>query len=70
MLNIGVKDEYKKVLEKLGFELDDLISEEVDAALGNGGLGRLAACYLGNILVLTIRFTCHPKLCCKHGQVL
>ena len=41
MLNMGVKEEYTKALENLGFSVENLIGEEVDAALGNGGLGRL-----------------------------
>ena len=49
MLNMGVKEKYKSALEKLGFSITDLIGEEVDAALGNGGLGRLAACYLDSL---------------------
>jgi starch phosphorylase len=49
MLAMGVKDEYKTALDKLGFSLDGLIEEEEDAALGNGGLGRLAACYMDSL---------------------
>ena len=45
LLNLGVTDEVRKTLEEKGINID--IFEEVDdAALGNGGLGRLAACYL------------------------
>jgi starch phosphorylase len=46
LLNLGLKDKYKDGIAKLGFNLEDLIDNERDAALGNGGLGRLAACYL------------------------
>jgi len=46
LLNLGLKDQYKDGIDKLGFNLEDLIDKERDAALGNGGLGRLAACYL------------------------
>ncbi|KAF9007192.1 glycogen phosphorylase [Cyathus striatus] len=46
MLNLGLKDKYKTGIEKLGFNLEDILEQERDAALGNGGLGRLAACYL------------------------
>jgi starch phosphorylase len=46
LLNLGLKDQYKKGVDKLGFNLEDILDQERDAALGNGGLGRLAACYL------------------------
>jgi len=52
LLSLGVKDIYKKALDELGFRLEDLIGEEVDAALGNGGLGRLAACYMDSLATL------------------
>ncbi|KAH7922471.1 glycosyltransferase family 35 protein [Leucogyrophana mollusca] len=46
LLNLGLKDQYSTGVEKLGFNLEDLLAQERDAGLGNGGLGRLAACYL------------------------
>ncbi len=46
LLNLGLKDQYKDGVQKLGFSIEDLLDKERDAALGNGGLGRLAACYL------------------------
>ncbi|KXN85932.1 Glycogen phosphorylase [Leucoagaricus sp. SymC.cos] len=46
LLNLGLKEKYKEGVEKLGFNMEDLLEKERDAALGNGGLGRLAACYL------------------------
>ncbi|KAJ7576033.1 glycogen phosphorylase [Mycena floridula] len=46
LLNLGLKDEYKDGVKKLGFNMEDILEQERDAALGNGGLGRLAACYL------------------------
>jgi len=52
LISLGVKDIYKKALDELGFRLEDLIGEEVDAALGNGGLGRLAACYMDSLATL------------------
>ncbi|KAJ8494788.1 hypothetical protein ONZ45_g13120 [Pleurotus djamor] len=46
LLNLGLKDKYKDGIQQLGFSLEDILEQERDAALGNGGLGRLAACYL------------------------
>ncbi|KAF9260379.1 glycogen phosphorylase [Marasmius fiardii PR-910] len=46
LLNLGLKDQYKEGIKSLGFSMEDLLEQERDAALGNGGLGRLAACYL------------------------
>ena len=46
MLNLGLKDQYKEGVQELGFSIEDILEQERDAALGNGGLGRLAACYL------------------------
>lgn len=39
LLNLGLKDKYNDGVGKLGFNLEDLLDEERDAALGNGGLG-------------------------------
>lgn len=49
MLNIGLKDVAKAGLSELGFRIEDIIEQEHDAALGNGGLGRLAACFLDSL---------------------
>jgi starch phosphorylase len=46
MLNLGLKGQFEEGVQKLGFTMEDLLEKERDAALGNGGLGRLAACYL------------------------
>ncbi|KAI9829335.1 MAG: Non-essential glycogen phosphorylase [Sarea resinae] len=52
MLNVGLKDVAKEGLSDLGFRVEDVISQERDAALGNGGLGRLAACFLDSMASL------------------
>uniref|UniRef100_A0A093UMX8 Alpha-1,4 glucan phosphorylase n=1 Tax=Talaromyces marneffei PM1 TaxID=1077442 RepID=A0A093UMX8_TALMA len=52
MLNVGKKDIAKEGLEDLGFRIEDIINQEHDAALGNGGLGRLAACFLDSLATL------------------
>jgi len=46
LLNLGLKEQYTEGVDKLGFSMEDLLAQERDAGLGNGGLGRLAACYL------------------------
>jgi starch phosphorylase len=52
MLNVGLKDVAKEGLSDLGFRIEDIINQEHDAALGNGGLGRLAACFLDSLASL------------------
>ncbi|APR76388.1 Glycogen phosphorylase [Minicystis rosea] len=49
---LGVYDDYREVLGELGIDLDTLIEREPDAGLGNGGLGRLAACLLESMATL------------------
>jgi starch phosphorylase len=46
LINLGIYDKAKAAVEKHGSSLADLLEQEPDAGLGNGGLGRLAACYL------------------------
>jgi glycogen phosphorylase len=53
LINLGLLEECRQVLrDELGTDLNDLIQLEQDAALGNGGLGRLAACFLDSIATL------------------
>lgn len=52
MLNVGLKSVAREGLADLGFRLEDVIEQEKDAALGNGGLGRLAACFLDSLASL------------------
>lgn len=54
LLNIGCYNEFKQVLEDVGLNLDELAEAEEEAALGNGGLGRLAACYLDSLATLQL----------------
>jgi starch phosphorylase len=54
MSNTGIMDEVRGALNSLDVDLDDLIALEPDAALGNGGLGRLAACFLESMATLKI----------------
>ena len=55
--NLGVLPELKEALGNLGFQAEDLFELEPDAGLGNGGLGRLAACYLDSMTTLNIPAT-------------
>ena len=52
--NLGAWDEYTTALEQLGLDLEELQSEEPDPALGNGGLGRLAACFMESSATLQL----------------
>ena len=50
--NLGIADIYGEVLSEFGFELEDIYSLEPDPGLGNGGLGRLAACFMDGLTTL------------------
>jgi glycogen phosphorylase len=52
ILNLGIKGNVKEALRQLGFELERVVEEERDAALGNGGLGRLAACFMDSLATM------------------
>ena len=52
LINLCAYDEVREALEELGFDLNLIEDEEPDAALGNGGLGRLAACFLDSLATL------------------
>jgi starch phosphorylase len=54
LLSLGIKDESGKALERIGVRLEDLYEREHDAGLGNGGLGRLAACFLDSCATLQL----------------
>jgi starch phosphorylase len=49
VINLRIDNGYAKALEQMGFRMEDLCDQEPDAGLGNGGLGRLAACYLDSL---------------------
>ncbi len=51
---LGIYETTEKVMKDFGFELDDLAEVEWDAGLGNGGLGRLASCFMDSIATLNI----------------
>ena len=49
LCNLGLADDYRAALKTLGFSLDDIYEQEADPGLGNGGLGRLAACFMDSL---------------------
>ncbi|MFO1419173.1 MAG: glycogen/starch/alpha-glucan phosphorylase [Methylotetracoccus sp.] len=52
LLNLGITEAERTAMSELGLNLDDLIGLEEEPGLGNGGLGRLAACYLDSLATL------------------
>jgi len=54
LVNIDMEDKYKSALMDVGYDLEKIYEEETDAALGNGGLGRLAACFLDSMATLDL----------------
>jgi len=54
LINLGVYDETRRAMEELNIDLEEIAGEEPDMGLGNGGLGRLAACFLDSLATLEI----------------
>ena len=54
LINLGIYDETREALGEAGLDLNDIRDCEVDAGLGNAGLGRLAACYMDSMATLGI----------------
>ena len=54
LLNLGIRDQVAEAVTSLGQDLDELIEEEREPGLGNGGLGRLAACFMDSLSTLQI----------------
>jgi starch phosphorylase len=57
LLNIGVRPQWEEWLAEMGIDINQLENEEPDAGLGNGGLGRLAACFLDSMA--SLQLPCH-----------
>ena len=57
LLSLGITEQTGEALNRLGVELEDLHEQEQDAGLGNGGLGRLAACFLDSCATLGLPVT-------------
>jgi len=54
ILNLDISDESREAMNKFALELEDVVCEEHDAGLGNGGLGRLAACFMDSCATLNL----------------
>jgi starch phosphorylase len=54
LINLGIYNQVQQAIEELGLNLDELLEQEEEPGLGNGGLGRLAACYLDSQASLEI----------------
>ncbi|MGK7905837.1 MAG: glycogen/starch/alpha-glucan phosphorylase [Synechococcus sp.] len=54
LINLGIYDRVSQAVEQSGLDLDELIAQEEEPGLGNGGLGRLAACYLASLASLEV----------------
>jgi starch phosphorylase len=49
LLNLGITDATRGALQSLGYHLDEILAQEEEPGLGNGGLGRLASCYMDSL---------------------
>ncbi|MDY7023956.1 MAG: glycogen/starch/alpha-glucan phosphorylase, partial [Cyanobacteriota bacterium] len=54
LINLGIVEQVRQAVAECGLNLDDLIEQEEEPGLGNGGLGRLAACYMDSLATLDI----------------
>ncbi|HEX5656515.1 MAG TPA: glycogen/starch/alpha-glucan phosphorylase [Polyangiales bacterium] len=54
LLYLGIADDARKAIESLGIDFDELVEHEEEPGLGNGGLGRLAACYMDSLATLGV----------------
>ncbi len=54
LINLGILNEVRAAMETMGMNLDELLAQEEEPGLGNGGLGRLAACFLDSMATLEI----------------
>ena len=54
LTNLGLVDQAREAVGAFGQDLTDILEQEPDAALGNGGLGRLAACFLDSCATLEL----------------
>ncbi|MFC2559779.1 MAG: glycogen/starch/alpha-glucan phosphorylase [Haemophilus seminalis] len=54
LINLGIDKEIQEFFKELGIDYNQIEDEEEDAALGNGGLGRLAACFMDSLATLNL----------------
>ena len=54
LINLGIMDEWENALKEMGIDIGELQENEWDAGLGNGGLGRLAACFLDSMATMSL----------------
>src|SRR6516162_112751 len=54
LLNLGITDQMRQAASELGYDLDALLEQEEEPGLGNGGLGRLASCYMDSLASLEV----------------
>ncbi len=54
LINLGIHEQVKQAVTELGLNFDDLLAQEEEPGLGNGGLGRLAACFIDSLATLEI----------------
>lgn len=54
LVNLGIYDEVKQAMESLGLDLGELVEHEEEPGLGNGGLGRLASCFMDSLATLGV----------------
>ena len=54
LLNLGLQEEARQAMSELGYDLDGILAQEEEPGLGNGGLGRLAACYMDSLATLQV----------------
>jgi starch phosphorylase len=54
LLNLGLTEVARQAMDELGFDLDDIVEREEEPGLGNGGLGRLASCFMDSLATMQI----------------
>jgi len=54
LLNLGITEQARQALRELGYNLDDILEQEEEPGLGNGGLGRLASCFMDSLASIEV----------------